>query len=288
MKSSRSAALFLILFLCAVLAFPVPVHADTGPKPSLRVRFENLGEELCYGTLLSEKSSTGPQSAWDGNPETAVYRENPGYEYADFSYETWLAFAEYEDADGYYFLQVGWTVSETKEMAWTYYPPQNFKVLLYFPQEGVFVSSGVCERYAFDSYYTVNMEGLNIGSVSAGGEELSPYRSYDYTGEILSLLARIVITILIEIGVALLFGFRSASLSHRHQLHHAGHPQRFAHRRQLFFGAVDVPVFVCRAGNFCIYPGSGRVQHRHEKTFRTSAQNGRMYCVCACCQRPLL
>ena len=27
-------------------------------------------------------------------------------------------------------------------MAWTYYPPQNFKVLLYFPQEGVFVSSG--------------------------------------------------------------------------------------------------------------------------------------------------
>ena len=209
MKSSRSAALFLILFLCAVLAFPVPVHADTGPKPSLRVRFENLGEELCYGTLLSEKSSTGPQSAWDGNPETAVYRENPGYEYADFSYETWLAFAEYEDADGYYFLQIGWTVSETKEMAWTYYPPQNFKVLLYFPQEGVFVSSGVCERYAFDSYYTVNMEGLNIGSVSAGGEELSPYRSYDYAGEILSLLARIVITILIEIGVALLFGFRS-------------------------------------------------------------------------------
>lgn len=209
MKKRRFGAVILILFLCVIWAFPLPVHADTGPKPSLRVRFENLGEELCYGTLLSERASTGPQSAWDGDPATAVYRENPGYEYADFNYETWLAFVEYEDADGYFFLQTGWTVSETKEMAWTYYPPQKFKILLYFPQEDVFVSSGICERYAFDSYYTVDMDGLNIGSVSASGEVLSPYRSYNYAGEVLSLLARIVITILIEIAIALLFGFRT-------------------------------------------------------------------------------
>ncbi len=207
-KRRKLAVLAILLLLCALFALPLPVHADMGPKPSLRVRFENLGEELCYGTLLSEQKSTGPHHAWNGDPASAQYKENPGYEYADFDYETWLAFAEYEDEGGYFFLQVGWTVSDTKEIAWTYYPPQKFKILLYFPEKDVFVSSGICERYAFDSYYTVDMDGLNIGSVSVSAEVLSPYRSYDYVNEVLSLLARTVLTILVEIVIALLFGFR--------------------------------------------------------------------------------
>lgn len=37
---------------------------------------------------------------------------------------------------------------------------------------------------------------------------MQPHRSYEYTPEILSLLARILVTILMEMGVALLFGFR--------------------------------------------------------------------------------
>ena len=68
MKLKRIQTVFLLI-LCAVMiavGFPVTVRADMGPKPSVRIRFENMGDELCYGTLLSKTKSTSPASAWDG------------------------------------------------------------------------------------------------------------------------------------------------------------------------------------------------------------------------------
>lgn len=174
---------------------PVSARADTGPKPSVRIAFEGLGGELCYGTLLSEDSSTGPASAWDGNEShIADWPE-------DFDYEIWKAFVDYEDADGYYFLQEYWQVNETKQLNWIYYPPTPFKILLYFPESGAFLVSGIYERYAFDSYFTVNMDDFDGGTLTAE-------QSYEYSWEIISLLARIVITIALELAVALLFGYR--------------------------------------------------------------------------------
>lgn len=119
----------------------------------------------------------------------------------------------YKDPDGYYFLQRSWKVSESKELAWTYYPPDDFKILLYYPETETFVSSGIYARYAFDTYYTVDMDGVDIGSVEynddlSTNERIEAYRSYNYRQEMLALGARIVLTILIEMMVALLFGFR--------------------------------------------------------------------------------
>lgn len=211
----RKCSQILVTLLCAalvVMAFPIPANADMGPKASVRIQFENMGDELCYGTLLSERESTGPASVWDGTEENArTYEENPYSNY--FVRAVWEAFVNYKDPDGYYFLQEGWTVSETKEIAWTYYPPSSFKILLYYPETGTFVSSGIYERYAFDTYYTVDMDGVNISSVKYNEdlgtyEGIEAYRSYNYQQEMLSLIARIVVTIVIEMIVALLFGFR--------------------------------------------------------------------------------
>lgn len=205
----------LVTLLCMVLvgmAFPIAANADMGPKASVWIQFENMGDELCYGTLLSERESTGPASVWDGTEENArIYEENPYSSY--FVRAVWEAFVNYKDPDGYYFLQNGWTVSETKEIAWTYYPPSRFKILLYYPETETFVSSGIYEQYAFDTYYTVDMDGVNIGSVEynedlSTNEQINAYRSYDYRQEMLSLAVRIVLTIVIEMIVALLFGFR--------------------------------------------------------------------------------
>lgn len=44
---------------------------EMGPKASVRIQFEHMGDELCYGTLLSKEKSTGPASAWDGRTESA-------------------------------------------------------------------------------------------------------------------------------------------------------------------------------------------------------------------------
>ena len=215
MKLKRIQTVFLLI-LCAVMTtvgFPVTVRADMGPKPSVRIRFENMGDELCYGTLLSKTKSTGPASAWDGIEYHAKHNENKSYSYAAFDYETWKVFAEYQDEDGYYFLQEGWKVSETKKIEWTYYPPQSFKILLYYPETQTFAVSGIYERYAFDTYYTVDMDGVHINEVrceEANGtpEGLEASRSYDYSQELISLAVRIVLTILIEMIIALLFGYR--------------------------------------------------------------------------------
>lgn len=212
MKNKRfSRAFALVMCLMTAIVLSVTASADMGPKPSVNVDFENLGDEPCYATLLS-RTGTGPSSAWDGIEEHARHNENENYSYVSFGYDIWKAFVEYEDPDGFYFLQEAWRIDETKSFAWTYYPPDEFKILLYFPETKTFAVSGIYERYAFDAYFTVNMEGVDL-SVDynerlSTNARLKAYKSYNYRVEIASLAARIVITILIEMAIALIFGYR--------------------------------------------------------------------------------
>ncbi len=258
MKKVYKRLLAIILSITVMLCFCVTLSADIGPKPSIHISFLNMPEVECYGTLLSKRDSTGPSSVWDGNPEYARHNEREGYEWAAFDYATWLKFVEYKDSDGFYFLQEGWDVIESDGIHWTYYPPQEFKILLYFPQYDSFVTSGIYERYAFDTYYTVDMSGVDIMQISvmssveldeenstddrynewyenewvtvyqeqeaegittpaeAYGEPIDTQLdnsiivavpSYDYLSEILSLVIRIALTIIIELVIALIFGF---------------------------------------------------------------------------------
>lgn len=181
-----------VTLLC--LTFALPVAADIGPKPSVRVTFANAPDTTYYATLLSERKSTGPASAWDG---TSLCPDWILREYGDAGETIWEKFVAYADADGYYFLQDFWNCTETGELAWTYYPPTPFKILVYFPDTDTFAVSGIYERYAFDSYYTVDL----------AGEGMTVEKTYDYSREIVSLVARIVLTITIEYLIALAFGY---------------------------------------------------------------------------------
>jgi len=201
MKKTSSMLLCILVFL---FIFPMTAHADTGPKPSVVIDFKGLSGEIYYAALLSSEESTGPYSALnDSNQKYARYQE--GVE----GYDIFLKFAEYKDTDGFYFLQFFQDCSQTQKLSWTYHPPQEFKILLYFPETNRFiVSDESYERYAFDSYFTANVSG-QINSAAAPGEaKIITEKSYDYAGEMLSLIARILLTIAIELGIALLFGFR--------------------------------------------------------------------------------
>ena len=186
--------LTLLICLILVLSLPVTAKADIGPKPSVRITFTGIEGETYYGTLLSEHRSTGPATAWDGYEE-----------YRDWKPENekpiWEKFIAYEDADGYYFLQEWWDCSETNQLNWTYYPPTPFKILLYFPETDSFYVSDIYERYAFDSYFSVDLSEYATSPITAR-------QSYDYTWEVISLVARIVLTIGLELAIALLFGYR--------------------------------------------------------------------------------
>jgi uncharacterized membrane protein len=200
MKYKKITFRLVSILFCISLCFPVfscVAFADTGPKPSVRVKLENL-HGACYGTLLSEEKSNGPNSAYD--PESKYDNKYVG----NLDEKTWEAFVNYEDKDGFYFLQVAWNVTETKEISWTYYPPSPFKILLYFPETNTFVSSGIYEKYAFDSYFTVDLNDFD----TSDDKGIFAERSYEYKNEILSLVVRIIFTVIIEILLALLFGLR--------------------------------------------------------------------------------
>lgn len=205
----RKLSQLIIVFLCMVMLFPIGVNADTGPKPSVRIKFENMGDELCYGTLLAKEESTGPARVWNGS------EEDINLNFVDR--DIWEAFVNYGDSDGYYFLQWAWLVSDTKELSWTYYPPNEFKVLLYYPETNTFMVSGVCKRYAFDTYYTVDMDGIEIGSIKydenlSSNQRLDMHKSYEFKNEVKALVCRILITVVVEALIGLLFKFRNKEL----------------------------------------------------------------------------
>lgn len=190
-----------IMLLCLIfitVTFSSTAYGDMGPKPSVVIDFIGLEGESYYVTLLSSTETTGPYSVLDDlRPSSRRYQEGDEY------YDVFLKFVEYKDNDGFYFLQYFQDCTKTHQFSWTYYPPNEFKILIYFPDTDTFVASDVSyERYAFDSYFTARVSGSNI----------SVKKSYDYSNEAVSLIVRIVLTILIELGIALLFGFRKGKL----------------------------------------------------------------------------
>ena len=225
----RLVSLLLLTFVLLAPAFlrteTMKASADTGPKPSVRVTFENMGDELCYGTLLSKTPSTGPARAWDGT-------EDGKYIYEGADEAVWRAFTEFKDEDGFYFLQWFWRADENKALNWTYYPPQTFKILLYYPDRatksgaadnsaggttrdsettaasGAFCVSAVLKRYAFHSYYFVDMRNVQsetIGTIA----KISVAQGYDYSAESLGFFVRFIITLGVETLLALAFGLRT-------------------------------------------------------------------------------
>lgn len=200
MKQVRT--LFMIILICLFsVVFCLPTAADMGPKPSVTLNFQGI-DTLCYATLLSKEPSTGPYSVCDPSNENAVYNES------DPDYSIYQKFVSYEDTDGYYFLQYLGQCSDETPFVWGYYPPDTFKILLYFPETDHFsVSSLSYQRDAFHSHYSVHVEEEQVTQVVSEQSVLIA-RIYRILKEVSALLIRMALTIAIEIGIAFLFGYR--------------------------------------------------------------------------------
>ena len=186
--------------LCACLlaaALSVSAHADIGPKASVTVEFRGFEGRKYYATLLSQARGSGPYSVFDGDENTYFYGENVGNPQAR---EAFLKFAEYRDADGFYFLQFMQDCSQSHTFGWGYYPPEEFKILLYFADTGEFLESiGSYGQYAFHSRYVFTADGKTE-------------RDYKYGQEALAFAVRAALTIAVELLIALCFCLRGAKL----------------------------------------------------------------------------
>jgi hypothetical protein len=159
-----------------------------------------MPDAVFYGTLLAEEL---PREVADYTTDAAV----PEWCEEDMI-PIYEAICRYEDADGFFYWEYSWynifPCSESGKLVLNYPRLDTFKLLLYFPETDRFlVSDAVYERYAFDSYFTVDAAELT----ERGG--LTARRSYEFGWELVSLLCRIVGTIAVELGIAWLFHYRT-------------------------------------------------------------------------------
>lgn len=179
---------FILVSVCVFFSVSVNAFADMGPKPSVTVYVNGVedGREY-YAALL----------------ENLEYNEK----YANSKDEVQKKINEFARADGYcitnspvdkpYYKMEGRDSAE-----WGYQPPQTFKILLYFPDNESFLVSEVLDKYAFESYFTVDVNGNSLTVAKNGGVR-------GIMVEVGGLLVRIALTVLIEIGVALGYGYRA-------------------------------------------------------------------------------
>ena len=188
-------ALLLLLPLTAM-----PVSADVGPKPSVVVALEGLEGRTCWGTLLSQQEGTGPYGRF--------YEEAAEDPEEDRALRALLPL-ERMDSEGFHLLNFVKDCSDG-EFSWTYYPPHTYKIALWFPEEDALAVSGVYHRYAFDSYYRLDLSGVELmpgGIVELEAARLQ--RDYPYGASLLALAGRVALTLGAELLLALAFGLRT-------------------------------------------------------------------------------
>ena len=188
----------LLALIVMVPLLAVPAHADMGPKPGTTITVQGGGEERMVLTLLGEDDRWGP-NAFIG------HGEYPSDWMVDneLQEEGWYAFRDYEDPDGFYFWGQVWEDG----VNWDYYPPEVFKVAVYYPDyDLLWVSADTYERYAFQSAYRLILPAVGEGAVS-GEVEMVLKQEGSIAGELAGLAVRIVLTIAIELAVAWLFDF---------------------------------------------------------------------------------
>ena len=197
MRKRLFAMVMAALLLVPMLA--LPVHADMGPKPCTVIKVRGTEEPIVM-TLLSGQEQWGPnQAIGQGEKPSDWMVDNEAQE------EGWYAFRDWQDPDGFCFWGQVWEDG----VDWSYYPPEVFKIAVYYPERDLmWVSAESYERYAFNSDYTLVLPAPGEGAVS-GEVDMVLKQEGSIPAELGALALRIVLTIAIELAVAWLFDFDS-------------------------------------------------------------------------------
>ena len=176
--------------MCFLSVFSVPVEADVGPKPSVTITIKQAPEGPYYVTLLGTHAF-GPWSPIEEGSD-------PGIDDAE-ELAAYQSFAQYKNGEGYFFLgNMSKKMEGNDEFAWTYYPPDPFKIAIYSVKDGKLLVSDAYERNAFYSYF----------DVSCSNDGLIVKEETHFDRQLINLLIRVIATIAVEYVIAYIFGYR--------------------------------------------------------------------------------
>lgn len=184
MKKQNSFLKIVFILLFFVLSITM-VSADVGPKASVSIKISGIDEKY-FVTLLSDTRASGP------------YDSDQPYTDQNFDY---TMFEDYNDE--FYFLYNVSELDGSGTYSWDYYPPNNFKVLIYIPSTNKYIKSKQLDAFSFNTVYNLKIKDNEIVDISK--KYVTGFTLSDY-------LIRLFLTLLIEVSIALLFKFRGYEL----------------------------------------------------------------------------
>lgn len=193
LENIQSKLLTLIIGIALFVTIPLPVLADTGPKKSVTVEFDLPHEGTYYATLLSRDKSTGPWNYYE------TYESYNGMQGGanPMDKSEWTAL--HSSGDSYYFLSYGEVLENGgNTFDWSYYPPDDFKVLLYDAENKTYYLSGEMTRVHFSSCYKASVDKEAPGTLKVKEVQNWPQMLKNF-------LRRCLMTIIVELLIGLIF-----------------------------------------------------------------------------------
>ena len=214
MKKLRILILAIAVALC-ICSLPTVAHADTGPKPFLDITVTNLPKDNYSVMFLCTSKYCGPTISVQAYEEEYM-AEHPDRDYTQdtYKYQEYLAVKQIQplldENETYYLLiwQQQFDNATELEIHFGYYPPQDFKLVIYSQSQHKVWVSAPAERYAFASYFKLDFADMQQTSDSPATLK----RSYNYGKEIIAVIVRVLVTVAIELGLAFAFRFDKKSL----------------------------------------------------------------------------
>ena len=188
--------LLMIICMFNILASDyITLPLDMGPKPSVTVYIKGVDGETVYGTFIVGYGGT----PWDPTIEDDIINK-----------------MEVFPVDGEFRVEKSYMQDCTKSMALyeAYMPPDEFKILLYFPDYNTFVTTNnIYNAYAFHSHYSLDLSGYdfnnNRNATIVADAQVHSAQMRDRILGALSFLFRLAVTVAVEFAVGwLIFKIR--------------------------------------------------------------------------------
>lgn len=196
-----------LITLFFIFLNPINAKADMGPKESVEIQIINYGDSPCYAILFSGYNSHIHQVAW---PNEEVV---PNFEEYELDSKIREIFELTKD-------NLGPNPGQTKVSSYVYYLsddsnvisfgymlPDNYFVVLYYPETDTILRSGCYSNYAFNSYYTVDASTLDEEGLLVLTHSDNEYIKHQLIrpNYMFAIILRLVLTVGIELALALAF-----------------------------------------------------------------------------------
>ena len=198
-----SLSIFMAIFTL-FMSKSVVVHADTGPKPDMQIEICNLPKSdyiVAYATKYKEYM--GPHHSFiPGDTSDRHYGETSFGDVEDLT----IVYNNVTLPEGWYLCDISSFYSNSTDLLIKsgYMWPTEFILIIYDKVSNEYYLTEETKTYAFHSYFKYDMSDYKNTSITLE-KKIVLEKSYKYVKEILTFVLRLLITLGIELLLALLF-----------------------------------------------------------------------------------